>query len=62
MWVKEICTVEKPKKANKESGKTVLKRSRYTSPFDKKLKEIATNEIPMFLVISAKLLKQLSFP
>jgi len=54
---KEICTVVKPKRANKESGKTVLRRSRYTSLFDKKLKEFATKEIPMFLVVSAKLLK-----
>lgn len=52
----ELNTIEKPQKANKEDGEVVLRKSRFTSLEDKILKEKATKEIPMFLIIEAKLL------
>jgi len=52
----ELNTIEKPQKANNEDGKVVLRKSRFTTPEDKILKEKASKEIPMFLIIEAKLL------
>lgn len=51
--IREIATKKLILKAKKEDGDIKLRRSRYSTPTEKRMKELAKKEIPMFLVIEA---------
>lgn len=50
---REITTKKKVTKATKKDGNAKLRRSKYTTLTDKKMKELAGKEIPFFLVVEA---------
>ena len=54
---REIATKKKIKKATKETRGVRLRRSRYTTLIEKKMKELAGKEIPLFLVVRAVKIK-----
>jgi len=49
----EIPTKKKVTKATKQDGNMRIRSSKYTTLFDKKIKESAGKEIPLFLIIGA---------
>lgn len=51
---REIATIKPVTKAEDEDGDTTLRQSKYKTLFEKKMKEFAGKEIPMFLVIRAQ--------
>ena len=56
LWLdkfREVATKKKVTKATKEDGDVTLRRSKYRILAEKKLKEVAGREIPLFLTASA---------
>jgi ubiquinone/menaquinone biosynthesis C-methylase UbiE len=54
---KEIPSKKDIKKATEKDGDVTLRRSRYKNANDKKMKKVAINEIPMFLVFGSVKIK-----
>ncbi len=50
---REVATKKKVTKATEERGDIKLRRSKYTTLAEKKMKELAGKEIPLFLVVGA---------
>lgn len=55
--LKEIATKKKVTRATKEHGNVKFRRSKYTTLAEKKIKELAGREIPLFLAIKAMKIK-----
>lgn len=51
--LREIITKKRPIRATLEDGDVSLRRSRYKTAAERKMKELARKEIPMFLVVEA---------